>query len=352
MSMRMRWVLPIQRYEAYGRFMKTVRTTLGFDGSEVAQLRLRCVELLESHGIAAVQQAFPQVSRRSVYRWRKAYVDSGKRLSSLRARSTRPHTVRQMVVPAQILGFLRTVRQEHPHLSKYKLKPFLDAFCREEGLPEYSVSWIGKVLNRHELFFATRTNVRRKQRHPRSGYRVYKTPKPTKLKLGYLQLDGIKIHWNGRKCLFLSCIELKTRQAWATRVPTLSSTHAQHFLESVLSRVPYQVHTIHTDNGSEFKAYFDQAVYDLQLTHVWSPPRSPKIHAHIERFNKTIQEEFINYHIDTAIDEPETFNKQLTSWLTWYNTQRPHHALNLVTPNQFLVQLSTQKGTHTCAKCP
>jgi transposase InsO family protein len=135
------------------------------------------------------------------------------------------------------------------------------------------------------------------------------------------------------------------------KVKRINSLNAKKLLEKVLSEISYQIHTIHTDNGSEFKAYFDQAVQDLKLTHLWSPPRTPKVHAHIERFNKTLQEEFVDYHIDEAMVEPERFNKKLNGWLIYYNTKRPHQSLDYLTPNQYLLQLQTQKGTQS-AKCP
>ena len=69
----------------------------------------------------------------------------------------------------------------------------------------------------------------------------------------------------------------------------------------------------------------------------------------MERFNWTIQDEFINYEIDTAENYPEVFNQKLNQWLTYYNTIRPHQSLGYMTPQQYLVQL--QKGPPVCAKC-
>lgn len=342
--MRLRWVLPIQKYSSYTAFMKTVEAGLGFCNSEIAQFRLRCIQLLEEYGFEGVRRAFPQVSRRSVFRWRKTYLESGMKLSSLIPQSTRPGKVRQLVVPAEILGILKQWRKDYPHLSKYKLKVFLDAWCEERKLEKHSVSWIGKVLSRYQLFFDTRKPVKRKRKKPRSGYRIYRCPNVSKLTVGYLQLDGVKVCWNGETCYFLCALEVKTRQAWVMKVTSINSLNAKKLLEKVLCEVSYQIHTIHTDNGGEFKAYFDQAVQDLQLVHLWSPPRTPKVHAHMERFNKTLQEEFVDYHIDEAIVEPEQFQKRLEHWLMYYNTRRPHQSLGYLTPTQYLVQLQ-QKGT-------
>lgn len=350
MNMQGRWILPIRGYSRYREFMKTIDTALGFDRSEIAKFRLRCIQLLDKHGYEGVVLAFPQVSRRSVFRWKHAYLSSEKNLLSLVPSSTKPHIVNQMRVPADILGFLKAMRQHHPHLSKYKLKPFLDVWCQQQGLALHSTSWIGKVLTKYHLFFGERKRIYRRRTHSRSGYTIRRTPNPAHTKLGYLQLDGIKVYWSGKKVLFLTALELKTRTAWVKIVPSLTSHHAKLFLEEILSSVSYPFHTIHTDNGGEFKAVFDQALVDLKLLHLWSPPRSPKIHAHMERFNGVFQDEFVDYHIDEAVTDRAAFQGHLTNWLEWYNTKRPHHSLNLLSPQQFLLHLS--QGAASSAKCP
>ena len=60
-------------------------------------------------------------------------------------------------------------------------------------------------------------------------------------------------------------------------------------------------------------------------------PRYPKSNACLERFNRTIQEQFVNWHID-EMDEPDEFNRKLMEYLIWYNTEKPHHG------QSFLIQ--------------
>jgi len=81
------------------------------------------------------------------------------------------------------------------------------------------------------------------------------------------------------------------------------------------------------------------------------------MNAHIERFNRTIQEEFANYHRHLLI-EPDQFNDKLMDWLIFYNTKRVHYAFkNQLTPVQKLLQYeatlqedckSTLGYTRTC----
>ncbi|WP_083754392.1 integrase core domain-containing protein [Nitratiruptor sp. SB155-2] len=55
-----------------------------------------------------------------------------------------------------------------------------------------------------------------------------------------------------------------------------------------------------------------------------------------ERFNRTIQEQFIQYYEDVLFTDLQEFNKKLAKWLIDYNTKIPHHSLNLKSPVQFL----------------
>lgn len=341
--MRIRHSFPIIKTERYDSFMTNINTALGFDSNDKAKIKLRAIELFESSGLKATQLVFPGISRRTIYRWRKKYFESGKKLKSLLPLSTKPKRVKEMVMPYQILGFIKELRKKYPRISKYKIKPFLDIFCEENNLRKYSVSWIGKVINRYKFFFNTRKEVRRKRRNTKQVTRVKYCPKQKDIDLGYLQLDGIKVYFEGRNYYFLSAIELKSRQTWAKRVSSLSSKKAKEFLEEILGEVEYQIHTIQTDNGSEFKGLFDQAIEELENTnHVWSYPKSPKTNGYVERFNWTIQDEFINYEIDTAIYDVKMFDEKLKDWVTYYNTIRPHQSLGYMTPQQYLVQL--QKG--------
>lgn len=332
--------------------MHNLETALGFGASEKAQFKFHVIELLGSLGWRGLKAAFPHLSKATVYRWRQQFMASGKRLNALVPHSTRPLTTRRMQVPAEVLSFLKAIRRQHPHLSKYKLKVFLDEFCVSQGLRTYSVSWIGKVLSRYQLFFEVRKPVRKRRKKSRSGYTVRRTPNPDEVKLGYLPLDGTTVYWVGEKLVFLTALELKTRTAWAKLVSTASSFHAKTFLLEILQDLPYVLHTIHTDNGSEFHALFDQVVVELHLTHLWSPARTPKVHSHIERFNGVIQDEFINYHLDEAVVDQEAFVHRLNGWLNWYNQKRPHHSLNLKSPQQYYHYLLDLKKGDQSLKSP
>jgi transposase InsO family protein len=62
------------------------------------------------------------------------------------------------------------------------------------------------------------------------------------------------------------------------------------------------------------------------------------LNAHVERFNKTIQDDWIDWHI-TDLKEPDSFNNRLMDYLIFYNTERVHEAFqNKLSPAQFMLQ--------------
>lgn len=61
----------------------------------------------------------------------------------------------------------------------------------------------------------------------------------------------------------------------------------------------------------------------------------------LKRFNRTIQEEFIDM-TDIYLDDTREFNQVLLEWLIEYNSLRPHQALDYLTPLEYLDQQHPQ----------
>jgi len=65
---------------------------------------------------------------------------------------------------------------------------------------------------------------------------------------------------------------------------------------------PYKINNALTDNGSEFMKHFDILLKSKNKNHWHTYPETPKMNSHDERFNRTVQEEFLNYHFDDLLD--------------------------------------------------
>jgi len=92
------------------------------------------------------------------------------------------------------------------------------------------------------------------------------------------------------------------------------------------------------EKGFRLAEPFHQTATTLGLTHYHTYPRSPKMNAHVERFNRTLSEEWIVYHRASLRDDVSKANQLLIDYLLWYNTKRPHASLGLRSPFAGIVE--------------
>ena len=104
-----------------------------------------------------------------------------------------------------------------------------------------------------------------------------------------------------------------------------------------------RINIIQTDNGSEFLGEFHKEMKRQNITHQFIYPRMCKINGFIERFNRTVQEEFILRNDEIYYDIP-SFKDKLTKYLSWYNYRRPHSSLRYVSPVTFINSWSPKSG--------
>jgi putative transposase len=87
------------------------------------------------------------------------------------------------------------------------------------------------------------------------------------------------------------------------------------------------------DNGPEFtgKTFIDWAkLHGITIDYI--QPRSPYQNGYIERFNRTYRTEGLDLYLFNNLEQAR---KVIEEWLTIYNTERPHEALNNMTPNEY-----------------
>ena len=125
----------------------------------------------------------------------------------------------------------------------------------------------------------------------------------------------------------------------ATRIRALkiyqrhNQKNAIDFINYVIEKFPFRIHTIRTDRGHEFQAQFHWHVEDKGMRHVYIKPRSPQLNGKVERSHRTDQEEF--YQLLTYTDDVD-LNKKLTEWEKFYNFNRTHGAFDGNTPYEAL----------------
>jgi putative transposase len=149
-----------------------------------------------------------------------------------------------------------------------------------------------------------------------------------------VQIDTVDIFVDGLKRYLLTAIDLSTRFAFAFTYKSSSSACARGFLMKLKQVAPFPIMRIQTDNGSEFQKHFERACEEESLVHYFNYPHHPQSNGHLERFNRTIQEQFTYWNTDW-LDDTAVFNQKLMEYLIWYNTVRPHRSIGKIPPLRY-----------------
>ncbi|MGI0058894.1 MAG: integrase core domain-containing protein [Nitrosotalea sp.] len=304
---------------------------LAIEISDVAQFRIHVINHYYKYGLHPTLDAF-KIKKSTFYDWKTQYEANGKRIISLVPKKTRPKHVRGMETDWRLIDFIKEMRKDHGNIGKGMLKPFVDAYAKELGIKTLAESTIGKVIKRRHLTFEIRV-YSQKQKNKFKKLRTRKSPKVTSP--GFIQMDSIVVHINFEKHLFMSVIDIYTKFAQVTYVKNLLSSTAREVFKRFQRETPTIIRKVQTDNGSEFLKSFHQYLEEQKISHQFIYPRMPKVNAYVERFNRTIQEEFI-LRSDEIYYDLEAFEKKLTDYLYWYNYQRPHSSLKYMSPMTFI----------------
>ena len=314
-----------------------------FDKNEVAVQRMKIIKFYEVHGESATKEAFG-ADRKVVSRWRKRLKESGGKLTSLVPHSTRPLTVRQPQTKVEIVNFIKGKREKHYRIGKEKLKIMLDKYCAEKDIETVSASTIGNIIKRNNYFFQKQGRVyhnpasawAQKRVKKKKRLRIKHSPKPKEF--GHIVSDAVERITDGVKDYFISAIDAKMKFSLTLSYKRLTSVNMLDFYLKFKKVYPgKKILVWQTDNGSENLGVFDKQLEKDKIPHLFIYPRCPKINTYIERYNRTLQEEFINPNLDTIHDKG-VFLKKLTDYLIYYNTERPHHSLNLKSPLEYFVE--------------
>ena len=318
--------------------------------TEQAKERCRTLAFWEKHGTEATEEAF-KVKRRTLFNWQKALAEGQGKLEALNVKSKAPKTRRKRLWDDRIIAEIKRLRFDHPNLGKDKIYPLLLPYCKKLGLKCPKIKTIGRLikdLGGLRMFpqklshFGKIVKVNRQK----------VTRKPKDFKVLYpghcVAFDTIEKHLNGSRRYIITFEDIYTRFSFAWSTTSHASLAAKEFFELCLKLFPFPFVFVLTDNGSEFKKHFNQKINELHLTHYHTYPRTPKMNAHLERFNKTIQAEFVDFHMaDLFI--PAIFNRKLMEYLVFYNTERVHYAFqNKLSPVQFMMSLQANQLPKEC----
>lgn len=301
--------------------------------SREARMRLAMVDWHRAHGanVARTARRFG-VSRPTVYRWLRRFDRS--RLASLEDRPSRPARRRRPTWTEAEIAAVRELRTIFPRWGKDKLAVVLET----EGL-YLSVSRVGRILaylrRTHQLVEPV-PRVRARRRRPPRPYAVRK---PWGLRVerpgDLVELDTMDIRpVPGVVLKQFTARDVVSRWDVLELASSATAGAAARMLEVIGRRMPFPVRAISVDGGSEFMAGFESACRERAIALYVLPPKSPKLHGHVERANRTHAEEF--HQVTLAEPTLTGLAVELRTWEAVYNTIRPHQALGYLTPHQFL----------------
>ena len=224
--------------------------------------------------------------------------------------------------------------KHHPgQLSEKMVQAIVEKRCALKRSAEvvHKALWLeGTVVS---LSSIKRTLDRRGLLKKRSPWKRYHAPieRPFVEKPGDLiELDTIHLLKNGTERIYVfTLLDVYSRWTYARAYERANVWASLDFLTRARESAPFFFSHLQSDHGSEFSTHFTER---SGIAHRHSRVRMPNDNAHLERFNRTIQEECL----DQLPRNVRTINRQLPRYLNYYNNERFHFGINLQTPAQMI----------------
>lgn len=211
-----------------------------------------------------------------------------------------------------IIGY----RQKHQRCAEV-----LHHFLLKDGL-QISLSSVKRTLRRYG--FTNHTRWKKWHKYP---------PRPLAARPGILvELDTV---WQGmpQERLYLyTLLDVCSRWAYSVPCERISTHRSLSFVKDAQSVSPFRFQTLQSDHGPEFSLWFTKRINECGLAHRHSRVRTPSDNGHLERFNRTLQEECLS-RISRKLS---VWKKEIPEYLQCYNNERPHMALLMKTPNEVM----------------
>lgn len=277
-------------------------------------LRAKAVKMVRSGKTTREVAKYFGYSQSVIVKWCKK-VEGKEQFDRIETLSSRPNNSPKRISKEIEAKILKT-RIENKRCAEV-VKSILD----KEDV-NVSLRTIKRVINRYGLV---------KKRSLWKKKRIY-PPRPDILSPGDLiQIDTVHIiNKDNRKIYIYTAIDIYSRYAYASLSDRANTYSSIKFFKEVNRYFKFNIKNIQTDNGPEFGKYFTDYLNRNNITHRHIHPRSPNENGHLERFNRTIQEEPEKQYLSILLQ------KDIKKYLDYYNNKRHHLGINCKTPNQML----------------
>ena len=181
-----------------------------------------------------------------------------------------------------------------------------------------SLSSVKRTLKRHGLVYPS----------PWKKWHQY-PPRPIAEKPGSLvEIDTIHDGVPDQRLSVYTLLDVCSRWAYAWPVLGINTHRSLRFVTTARGVAPFPFHTLQSDHGSEFSKWFTTMVAAHGMAHRHSRVRQPNDNAHLERFNRTLQDECLR----RCARSLRAWQRAIPEYLRYYNAERPHLGLGLQTP--------------------
>lgn len=181
-----------------------------------------------------------------------------------------------------------------------------------------SLSSVKRVLRRHGY-----TNHSPWKRWHRS------VPRPRAETPGTLvEIDTIHSGQHNDRLYVYTLLDVCSRWAFAAATARITTHRSLRFVTRAGQVAPFPFRCLQSDHGSEFSTWLTNRLQARGMTHRYTRIRTPTDNGHLERFNRTIQEECLA-RLTRSL---RAWQRGIPEYLHYYNTERPHLGLQMKTP--------------------
>ena len=265
-----------------------------------------------------------EVTRQTVHRWLRQYAAEG--LPGLVDRSSKPLSCPHQMDPV-VEARIVELRQANEGWGPISIGHQLGV----EGVdPVPGRSSIHRCLVRHGLIVPGR------RRRKRSDYVRWERDRP--MALWQMDIVGGVLLADGSKASIVSGLDDYSRFVISARVVERATARPVCDALAASMRAHGVPEQILTDNGKVFtnrfgpgtgEVLFDRICRENGVDHILTKPRSPTTTGKVERWHKTLRQEFLTGKVFESIADAQA---QLDAWVEHYNCRRPHQGIGMVTP--------------------
>lgn len=192
-----------------------------------------------------------------------------------------------------------------------------------------SLSSVRRILNRYG-------RIKKPKYHRNRHYKGI--PRPQVLAPGDLvEIDTIHLYnpITKQKRYIYTVIDLYTRMAYARVYKELRPINSFNTVLEAEEYCGFKFRTVQSDNGLEFARYFETRLESRGVEIRHTRLGRPNDNAHIERFNRTLQEECTgSYYLES--ESLKKLDDKILSYVDFYNYHRIHLSISYRTPSEML----------------